>query len=250
MLMKDELKTSDWVSVLEQGAALGCREVQFIGGEPTLFKDLLTLVEKSRELGYTFIELYTNATLLTDDQLNELMAYNVNIATSFYSHNPETHDLITQRKGSFERTVRTIKMIVQKGMPLRIGIIRLPQNEGHLQATIDFLVSLGVKRDNIKADRVRGEGRGATLVQEKDDYSHLCGACWKGRLAVSSDGAIYPCIFARKFKVGNIMQEQLDDVLKKQELAGFRKIVYERFEPHRNSSGDAESKTLNSPALN
>ena len=63
-------------------------QVQFIGGEPTLFKDLLFLVEKNRELGYNFIELYTNATLLTEE-LNELMAYNVHIATSFYSYNPE-----------------------------------------------------------------------------------------------------------------------------------------------------------------
>jgi MoaA/NifB/PqqE/SkfB family radical SAM enzyme len=233
MLMKDDLKTEDWVNILEQGARLGCREVQFIGGEPTLFRDLISLVNKSRELGYTFIEIYTNATLLTDAQLDELQSYNVNIATSFYSHRPEIHDAITQRKGSFERTVQTIKEIVRKGIPLRVGIITLTQNKDDVQATIDLLVSLGIDKKNVRVDRVRGEGRGSSLVKERDAYSHLCGNCWSGKLTVSSDGNIYPCVFARQFKVGNIRHEQLTDVLKKNELLTFRHKVHDMFKKKR-----------------
>lgn len=227
MLMKDDLTTEDWANILEQGAEVGCRAVQFIGGEPTLFKDLLFLVEKSRELGYNFIEVYTNATLLTDVHLDELRAYNVSIATSFYSYLAATHDSITQRKGSFDRTVRAIRMIVEKGMPLRVGIITLPQNQGQSEDIIKFLVNLGVPREQIGVDRVRGEGRGTKHVREKDGYSKLCGSCWRGNLAISSDGSVYPCIFARQFNMGNVLKEPLNQILKNQELINFRHKVHD-----------------------
>ena len=250
MLMKDDFKTEDWVRILEQGAKLGCRQVQLIGGEPTLFRDLLLLVEKSRELGYRFIELYTNATLLTDAQLDELKSHNVHIATSFYSHLPETHDAITQRKGSFERTVGAIKLILSKRMPLRVGIIKLPQNQNQIGDTFMYLMSLGVSRDNIELRPVRGVGRGAQLVREKDEYSAFCGTCWRGILAVSSDGAVYPCTTARKFEVGDITRESLEDILKKQELADFLKVIYDRYElPRKSKNLASEPKNKIQPFL-
>jgi MoaA/NifB/PqqE/SkfB family radical SAM enzyme len=222
-LAEDHLKTDDWTAILVDGFRAGCKGVQFIGGEPTLFEDLVQLIVKSRDLGYEYVELYTNATQLTDTLLNEMEAHSVQVAASFYSPSPETHDAITRAAGSFAGTVDGIRRIVERGIPLRVGIIRLPENATHLEAAKDFLVGLGVARDKVLVDRVRGHGRGALIVNEHNEYSGLCGHCGDGRLAVASDGSVYPCIHAREFRLGNALLDSLGEIAGSSRLVEFRR---------------------------
>lgn len=42
------LGLEDWLDALRQAANLGCRKVQFIGGEPTLHPDLPKLIASAR----------------------------------------------------------------------------------------------------------------------------------------------------------------------------------------------------------
>ena len=225
MLAEEYLKTDDWMSILVDGSQAGCKGVQFIGGEPTLFADLPLLIEKSRELGYEYVELFTNATRLTDAMLDDLEAYNVQVATSFYSHSAETHESITQAKGSFDSTVDGIRRTVGRDIPLRVGLIRLPQNATDLEAATDFLVQLGVARDRVIVDRVRGHGRAEMIVNEHNEYSGLCGHCGDGRLAVAYDGSVFPCIHARQFKLGNAPHDSLDEIAGSPQLSEFRQAM-------------------------
>src|SRR5580698_10576898 len=50
-----ELDTASWQRVLAEAAALGVWQVHFSGGEPTVRRDLTTLVESARDL-----QLYSN----------------------------------------------------------------------------------------------------------------------------------------------------------------------------------------------
>lgn len=224
-LAVEYLTTDDWASILADGLDAGCKGVQFIGGEPTLFEGLPFLLEKSRGLGYEYVELFTNATMLTDTMLDELEAYNVQVATSFYSPSAETHDSITQNEGSFDSTVDGICRIVRRRIPLRVGLIRLPQNATELEAATDFLIKLGVEKERVITDRVRGHGRAETIVNEHNEYSGLCGHCGDGRLAVSSDGSVYPCVHARQFKLGNALQDSLREIAGSPLLIEFRRAM-------------------------
>src|SRR5580658_702755 len=49
---KDVLTTNDYRRLLDEAAAIGCRAVQFIGGEPTLHRGLPELIAHARVLGY------------------------------------------------------------------------------------------------------------------------------------------------------------------------------------------------------
>lgn len=240
MLAHDNLTTEDWIDVLSQAAELGCRVVQFVGGEPTLFKGLLPLVEKSRELGYRYVVLFTNATLLSESDLDDLSAYNVELVTSFYSNVRETHDDITQRKGSFDQTVRGIKMILNRGVPLEVSMVRMSQNDNQIAEAIEFLVALGVRRDRIAVGPLRGVGRGALIKKEQTVYSSLCGLCHRDYMVVSSNGAVYPCLLARWLTVGNVKRERLQQILAKPQLIEFRKNVYDSF---RNSQNQMIQRT-------
>ncbi|MFE1963242.1 radical SAM protein [Streptomyces sp. NPDC059479] len=49
----------DWISVLEQAAAYGVRNIQFIGGEPTMHPNFTDLVDHALTIGLN-VEVYSN----------------------------------------------------------------------------------------------------------------------------------------------------------------------------------------------
>jgi MoaA/NifB/PqqE/SkfB family radical SAM enzyme len=199
--MFGQMRTEDWLRVLRDAADLGCRQVQFIGGEPTLHPDLARMISFASERGYTFIEVFTNATVLGESLLRTFVEHNVNVATSFYSDDPETHALITKHRGSFERTVEGIKRVVAAGLPIRVGIIETHENASHAERAKHFLEGLGVSE--IRIDTQRGVGRGVQDLHTLQPMAELCGECWKGKLCVTSIGRAYPCVFSRFADVGS-----------------------------------------------
>lgn len=153
------MQTDSWLTILRESAELGCRQVQFIGGEPILHPDLARMISYASVLGYTFIEVFTNATIFNDKLFNTFVEHNVRIATSFYTYVPEVHDSITKRPGSFHRTVAQIKRVLDSGLTIRAGIIEMQENAGHVERAKHHLETLGVKE--IKIDYQRGVGRSA-----------------------------------------------------------------------------------------
>jgi hypothetical protein len=59
---------------------------------------------------------------------------------------------------------------------------------------------------NIGIDRVRGVGRGAGRHPAASPFDELCGACWRGKLAITATGQIFPCVFSRFCPVGHVDQ--------------------------------------------
>src|SRR5690606_39901490 len=48
---QDELSTAEWIDVMAQARAMGAMQIGFSGGEPTLRKDLETLVAEADRMG-------------------------------------------------------------------------------------------------------------------------------------------------------------------------------------------------------
>jgi MoaA/NifB/PqqE/SkfB family radical SAM enzyme len=59
-----DMSFADWTCVIDEAAGLGCRSIQFIGGEPTMHPQLDDLVDHANHRGFAFIEVFTNATRL------------------------------------------------------------------------------------------------------------------------------------------------------------------------------------------
>jgi MoaA/NifB/PqqE/SkfB family radical SAM enzyme len=78
---KGTLSTADYTRLMTESFALGCRRVQFIGGEPTLYRDLPVLIRTARQMGFEFIEIYTNLTILPEELLQCFVANRVHVAT-------------------------------------------------------------------------------------------------------------------------------------------------------------------------
>ncbi|MGH7929863.1 MAG: radical SAM protein, partial [Candidatus Binatia bacterium] len=69
-------------SVIDDARSLGCDSMQFIGGEPTLHPRLHALIKYAATSQYRFIEVFTNATRLTDDLYDAIARYGIKVAVS------------------------------------------------------------------------------------------------------------------------------------------------------------------------
>jgi len=222
------LALADVRRVLDEARRFGASTVQFTGGDPLVYPELVQAMACARDAGYDDIEIYTNGLLLTDTLLAQLMPYMPRFAFSVYSHDAVTHDRITRVSGSHRRTLAAMHRVMAAGLKLRAGIIIMPENRGHERQTANFLHSeLGLPRDRIGFDTVRGAGRG-TFMDYKPDTGHRgpvhrapegvndnARNIRKGKLCVASDGCVYPCIFSRSTLLGKIHEQSLTDILVK-----------------------------------
>lgn len=218
----DALTENDYLNLIEQIYNLGCRRIQFIGGEPTLNRSLPKLIEAAFFKGFEFIEVFTNLTRLPDELLDVFCRFEVAIATSFYSHNPKTHDAITNQQGSFERTTRNMRKIMDAGLTLRAGIVEMEQNKGDLAKTWEFLEEMGVK--NIGTDRLRAIGRADS--SDCSGMGELCGNCAGNILSISPDGVVSPCIMSKQWSVGSIFESSLEELATSSRLSTIRTDIH------------------------
>jgi len=238
----------DWTQVIDEAAELGCRRLQFIGGEPTMHPRLDDLVDHANHRGFEFIEVFTNATRLGTKLLGCFQRNGVHVATSFYSDEPVVHEQITQGKGSWQRTVSGIESVLAAGLPIRVGVIETERNTGHGPRAIEFLKTLGVRE--VRVDRERGVGRGqlVPLGDEGERYDELCGQCWKGKLCVTRSGDVFPCVFSRATRLGDAKSGLLG-LLQTAKLTDFRRTVRALQDSRSRVSTTAVAGVWNMPGL-
>ncbi|MFE2633659.1 radical SAM/SPASM domain-containing protein [Streptomyces scopuliridis] len=196
----------DWVSVLDQAAAYGVRNIQFIGGEPTMHPNFTDLVDHALTIGLN-VEVYSNLVHVSKECWDVFQRNGLSLATSYYSDRAEEHEAMTGRR-SHERTRTNIERAVGLGIPLRVGIINSAEGQPVTETQRD-LEALGVRR--ISVDGVRPFGRGAQ--GQAPDMANLCGRCGAGRAAISPTGEVSPCVFSGWMSVGNVMSTPLATIL-------------------------------------
>ncbi|MFA5776222.1 MAG: radical SAM protein [Patescibacteria group bacterium] len=233
----ESMRFEDWERVLRQAYQAGCRKCQLIGGEPFLYRDgnrnMLDLVRAAHACGYDFVEVYTNGTLMTADAIALFSELGTHVALSMYSSRPEIHDRVTGVDGSHAQTVRAIDMLLASGIKTRVEVVVMRTNQDTVEETIAYLRSKGVSTGN--PDPLRPTGRGVSeelfpdlaVLQKygvlmKPDFTcsertvrkNMAGnPCLNGKLAITSSGVVFPCIFARGWEVGNARTMDIETVL-------------------------------------
>ncbi len=113
------MEREDWLNVLDQAAVAGVRQVQLIGGEPTMHPDFADLVEHALGVGL-LVEVFSNLTHIK------------------------------------RKTRANVARAVEMGIALRTGVIHVFPEQRVSGAQAD-LSSLGVER--VGTDRMRHFGR-------------------------------------------------------------------------------------------
>ena len=219
---KEALAWPELSKVLKDAKALDFDLVQLTGGDPLISPHCVQAVQFAKEIGIPQVEIYTNGLALRGRIYDRLRELAPSFAFSFYSHNAETHDAITQTPGSHGRTARAIRRAVDDGLDVRVGVVSMGKNQHDASKTHEYLLGLGVPDGSIAFDQMRDVGRGdATLLETSTRPAgvHTGGVestrprNFGGSAAVSYDGQVYPCIFSRHLPLGSIYDASLEAIL-------------------------------------
>lgn len=233
-----KLTFEEWKKCIEGAYNLGCRRGQLIGGEPLLYKGengetVLDLADFMVKLGYTFVEIYTNGTLLTPDKIKRIKALNLHVAVSLYSLDSAVHDLITQTPGSHKLTKQAITWLKDAGVPTRVEIVLMRQNQQTIDQTLLYRDSLGVGGSSPDPLRPSGRGENASLLPDIEylarfglrlkpnfktsrkalEHNQRSNSCLDGKITITDTGNVLPCIFARKHVLGNVVVSSLQSII-------------------------------------
>ncbi|HKR51526.1 MAG TPA: radical SAM protein [Pseudonocardiaceae bacterium] len=211
----------DWVKVIHSIGELGIRGIQFIGGEPTLYPRLVELTALARSRGLT-VEVYSNLVHVRPALWEALSQDGVRLATSYYSDDATEHDQITGGRGTHARIRANIAAALERGIPLRVGIVRVVDGQ-RVEGAEAELRALGVTR--IQVDGERKVGRAAERLSTVPSTDELCGHCFRHRVAISPDGEVYGCILSRFLSAGNVKEQPLQAILAGPRWAEARRMV-------------------------
>lgn len=203
-------------SALDQAIGYGTPYLQFTGGDPLIHPHLIEAVEYASSLPFRGIEIYTNGLLLNDKLLEKLIPFRPNFSFSIYADNAETHDAITMVSGSWKRTLDAMRRAINAGLEIRAGIVLMEENIQCAERMPAFLKQeLGMDANRIRFDAVNqvGRGKGLNMLQGiTPSHSPSSGPNRKGKLCIAANGNVYPCVFARNFRLGNIAEHSLDEI--------------------------------------
>jgi radical SAM protein with 4Fe4S-binding SPASM domain len=222
------LSIDEWLSVAAGLRRLGFSRIQLIGGEPLLYPGFCDLLEGIAQKGFSFIEVFSNATMLDDGRLAAIARAGAHLATTVYAADPAVHDRVTGKTGSFAATVDAVRRARKLGIPVRISCIVSSINEKHHEPVADLAASLGARFGGF--DQVRPTGRGASSAcatsiphppvkppfftsRPQFEHTRTANPCWYGKCAVIADGTVIPCVFARDRVAGNVRKTPLETIV-------------------------------------
>lgn len=118
----------EYKEVVKQAMKLGAVNFSFQGGEPTLYPELTEFI-KNTYPKRNLISVTTSGTLLDEQKILILKKVGVDILTvSLDSAVPEEHDRFRGVKGTFEKTMNTIKLALKNGLNVTLGAVASHEN--------------------------------------------------------------------------------------------------------------------------
>jgi len=115
------------------------------GGEPTLRRDLLDIVDFAHKLGYAMM-LQTNGRLFAFEKFcKKIFRYNIKFSINISGPTAKIHDAVTRSPGSFRQTIKGIKNLHKLGSNILVKMLLTKSNYKYLLKTTQFVAKLGIE---------------------------------------------------------------------------------------------------------
>jgi radical SAM protein with 4Fe4S-binding SPASM domain len=118
-----ELSIEEYTRLFDELVEAGCLWILFTGGEIFARKDFLDIYTQAKKRGF-LITLFTNGTMITPKIADHLAEYRpFSIEITLYGATRETYETLTRIPGSFDRCMRGIHLLLERGLPLRLKTV-------------------------------------------------------------------------------------------------------------------------------
>jgi radical SAM protein with 4Fe4S-binding SPASM domain len=112
----DELTLEEIQDVIAQAQGMGARKIVILGGEPTIYPDLKTIIDFIRSRGLQ-VELFTNGTGINDELAAFLFTSKVRVVLKMNSFDPELQDRLAGKKGAHAVIHSALEALRKAGYP-------------------------------------------------------------------------------------------------------------------------------------
>jgi pyrroloquinoline quinone biosynthesis protein E len=144
-----EMTTEEWRRAIREAASLGCMQIHFSGGEPTIRPDLEALVAEATAAGL-YTNLITSGVLCDRARLERLAAAGLeHVQLSFQDSTGEVGDRIGGYAGGHDKKLAFAQMVRDAGLPLTANFVVHRQNLHHLDEMIAMAAAVGARRVEI-----------------------------------------------------------------------------------------------------
>ncbi len=133
-----EMSTEEHFRMLDELAEMGAFWLLYTGGEIFARKDFLEIYTYAKQKGF-LVTLFTNGTLITEKIADYLVQWPpFAIEITLYGRTKETYEELTQIPGSHERCLRGIKLLRERGLPLKLKTVATSINKHEVLAMKQF----------------------------------------------------------------------------------------------------------------
>lgn len=141
-----ELDTETWCRILDEAAALGALQVHFSGGEPTVRRDLETLVRHAARAGL-YSNLITSGVMLDEARIAALVEAGLDhVQISFQDVDDAAGDRVAGFRDAQRLKRRAAALVRGAGLPLTVNAVVHRQNLSRLPEMIELALKLGAGR--------------------------------------------------------------------------------------------------------
>jgi len=138
-----ELDTIEAKKVLDQIREVGQPIIILTGGEPLLRKDIFTLADYGTKKGLRMV-MGTNGTLITPDITKKIQDSGIKrVSISLDGSTRERHDAFRQVDGAFDRAIKGIAYLKERGIEFQINTTITKYNLFELEEIFELVVRLG-----------------------------------------------------------------------------------------------------------
>jgi radical SAM protein with 4Fe4S-binding SPASM domain len=243
-----ELTTEEWFDAFDQLAGMGCSLLTLTGGELFVRKDVVPIIQHACDRHFT-LRLNTNGSLIDEkmmEKLEPMRPFLQSFDVSFYGADEKAHDMLAQRPGSYNNTMRAIRLLSEAKYNLVAKFVTMRDNFDGIEKFEDDMTRLGVRhvvhtgslipqtdRNTKPLVQILTDTQYRKLVSARGSVKHSSpGTCKPGHVrgAITPDGHISPCEWLTDFKYGNLREQSLRDIWYSSGFLEFRKVFEEESE--------------------
>jgi radical SAM protein with 4Fe4S-binding SPASM domain len=246
----NERKFNDIEPELFYNVLRQCKEMKLLnltlsGGEPMKHKNFCEFLRKCKEYDFS-VNILSNLTLLNDEIITEMKTNPLlGVQVSLYSMDSKIHDVITQMKGSFEKTKNAILKLIENDIPLQISCPIMKQNKNYYSDVLNWAekhkVHVGSDyviiarydhttqnlNNRLSLDEIKkiikytivNNTRYLEQMKKKGDVEEkkympndiVCSVCHLS-ICVAENGNVYPCAGWQGYVVGNVKETSLKEI--------------------------------------